>query len=91
MEEQRKSAWATYRKWRKVFWCAIPVGALVLAAAGGATWAAVVVFVPLFVCSSWFHFFFKTGYHPWEKHCLHCGFPKWAEPDPGSGPPARKD
>jgi hypothetical protein len=101
MIQQGKSAWAGYRKCRTIFWCSIPVGAVILAVTGGATWAAIILLGTVVVCNSRLqffkcpgcgsHFFFKTFYLPWEKHCLHCGFPKWAEPDPGSGAPARKD
>lgn len=100
MKEPRPSVWAEYRKWRKIFWWSIPAAVLVVIISGGNTGAAfmggflLIMGVNLFQsfkCPSCGDCFFYDRYcKPTTKCCVHCRFPKWAEPAPGYGPPSKE-
>ncbi|RYD18587.1 MAG: hypothetical protein EOP88_22050 [Verrucomicrobiaceae bacterium] len=97
---ERKPAWAGYRRLRKIFWWWIPIAVGIVLLSGGNVGAVFMVVMPLIIGLSLFQnfpcpscgdcFFYDHYYSPTAKCCVHCKFPKWAEPAPGFGPPTRK-
>ncbi len=91
--DEQKPAWAEYRKWRKVFLWGIPVGLVAVVLSGGSAGAVFLLFPFLlagfaawqnFRCPSCGETFFHDRFFdPMTKRCVHCKFPKWAEPAPG--------
>lgn len=93
MEKKQASAWAEYRKWRKVFLWSVPAGVIAVVLSGGSAGAAFLFFMLMLVgfstcqnfrCPSCGETFFHDRFfNPMAKRCVHCRFPKWAEPAPG--------
>lgn len=95
VSEPAKSAWDSYRRWKRFAWVAVPLCILALIFS---EWRGYVL--PLWLMSliliirvQWFPcpqcgqlFFCKSSffarYKPWVDACVHCGHPKWAYPLP---------
>jgi len=95
MNDSKKSAWDSYRRWRKITWFFVPVWLcfVTIEAKWPVFGIALIFFVLYGIKTQWFEcpkceecFFiypkFPRLYWPFAKKCMNCGFPKWEEPPP---------
>lgn len=92
MNTEGKSAWAGYRKWSKLFFLWILVSIVLVVLCRGNVGAVILLFfLPLLIgimllqgfkcprCGN--AFFHGRTYRPDAKKCVHCGLPKWSDPE----------